>query len=134
MLVAITLATRGLPRFRPALIALMAISIMQSMETANTYLSYNYLPTTSGAFRARSRTTTAGAIIKAVAQIFLVAIIGVRDESITVYEKETRAKGGPKAPGAPSPPQGAMETTPETVGVRPGRIAPPPTTTSVSPV
>ena len=51
-------------RFRPGVIILLAISLMQNLDTANNYLFYNYVETGSGTFDASARVATAGAIIK----------------------------------------------------------------------
>ena len=122
---AVTLAG-NLPRFRPGIIALLAISIMQSMETANNYLYYDTLPTSSGAFVAR-------AIIKSVALLLLVALIGARDERVTVFEPPAPGAGkrgkkrGAEALPPLGPPPSVSVLEPEPLGVRPGRIAPPST-------
>jgi hypothetical protein len=83
-----------LHRFRPGIIALLAISLMQNLSTANTFLYYDSVPTTSGTFEARARVTSAGAIIKSIAMFFLIGLIGARDESSTHYDKPGKKTGG----------------------------------------
>lgn len=75
------------------------------METANTYLYYDTLPTTSGAFVARAKTAAAGAIIKSVASLLLILFIGMRNEAVALYEKPQKgsAKTAAEVAGAASP-------------------------------
>jgi len=115
ILAALTLI-RGLDRFRPGIIALLAISIMQSMETANTYLYYDTLRTTSGTFEARAKVAAAGAIMKSIGQLLLVACIGVRNERSTLFEKQAGGKdgGAGKAPLGPPPSQSVLQNDPPT--------------------
>lgn len=95
----------ALARFRPGLITLLTIAAMQAMQVANTYLYFNQLPeTSSGGFAARYQTTVAGGIIKAIALLLLIAILGVRDEETTLYEtskQEKRSKRGAEPPSGP---------------------------------
>lgn len=120
------LATGALPSFRPGIVTLSAVAAMQAIIIANNYLYYDSLPTSSGTFVARAKTATAGAIIKAVGSLLLIAFLGARDESTTVFEppaKKEGFKGGyrmAQAPVGPPPETNVLE--PETIGVRPGRI------------
>jgi hypothetical protein len=123
---AAVLITGALSSFRPGIIALSAIAAMQSIIIANNYLYYDSLPTSSGVFVARAKTATAGAIIKAVGALLLIAFLGARDESTTVFEppaKKEGFKGGYRMAQAPvGPPPSTNVLEPEMIGVRPGRI------------
>jgi hypothetical protein len=100
----------ALSRFRPGLITLLTIAAMQAMQVANTYLYFNQLPeTSSGGFAARYQTTVAGGIIKAIALLLLIAILGVRDEETTLYE--TSAKQGKQSKRGTEPPSGPPVST-----------------------
>jgi hypothetical protein len=110
---------------------------MMSMESANSVLYLVNVPTQSSAFVARARTAVAGAVIKAVAALALLALLGVRDEEASAIEKPKRARaphGGEAAAasvgagrGAPPPP-GVAVTESRAFCVRPGRVeeVPPP--------
>ena len=73
--------------FRPGLIGLASITIMQSTVAANTYLIFNTFDTTS-TFKSRARVTVAGAIFKAIGTMILVACLGFRDENSTWIEEK----------------------------------------------
>jgi hypothetical protein len=57
LLAAATLAG-GLSRFRPGIVVLLAISLMQALESSNNWLYFDTLPTTSSAFTARAKVRT----------------------------------------------------------------------------
>ena len=85
-------------RFRPGVMALLSISLMQNLDTANTFLFYNDVETTSGSFNSSARVTAAGAIIKSISMFFLLGLIGTRDESVTQYERPAKQKSKAAAP------------------------------------
>jgi hypothetical protein len=123
---AVMLAMGALPAFRPGIITLSAVAAMQSIIIANNYLYYDTLPTSSGTFVARAKTATAGAIIKAIGVLLLIAFLGARDESTTVFEpqaKKDNMKGGYRMKQTPvGAPPNTNVLEPETLEVRPGRI------------
>ncbi|KAL4441894.1 hypothetical protein ABPG77_003810 [Micractinium sp. CCAP 211/92] len=61
---------------RGALIGILAVASVLLMDTANTYLMFNYIQGFSGTMASRIRTTVAGAIVAAVADMFLILVIG----------------------------------------------------------
>lgn len=79
---AVTLKMKALKSFRPGLIALASIAVMQSTMAANTYVSFTSFDTTS-VFKSRAQVTIAGACIKALSGILFIGVIGYRDESST---------------------------------------------------
>jgi hypothetical protein len=112
---------------------------MMSMESANSVLYLVNVPTQSSTFVARARTAVAGAVIKAVAALALLALLGARDEEATAAAEAPKraraprggeaAAGGGAAAGRGAPPHaGVAVAESRAVGVRPGRVeeAPPP--------
>jgi len=83
----VTLKLKALKSFRPGLIGLAAIAVMQSTMAANTYVSFTSFDSTS-VFKSRAQVTIAGACIKAIAGIIFIAIIGYRDESTTWIDEQ----------------------------------------------
>jgi len=93
----------GLKKFRPGIVALAAIVVMQSTVAANTYISYNQLTVTS-LFQTRAQVATAGAIIKAIAAMVFICCIGARDESVTLFEPAPKRTVKSTAEPPPGPP------------------------------
>ncbi|KAL4852859.1 hypothetical protein ACK3TF_006065 [Chlorella vulgaris] len=78
---------------RAALVGILAVAAVLLMDTANTYLQYNYLPGLTGTMLTRARVTVAGAIIAAVADLLLILLVGWHDDKTTYKERgETTAK------------------------------------------
>lgn len=81
----ITIKMKALKKFRPGLIGLATIAVMQSTIAANTYVSFTTFDTTS-VFKSRAQVTIAGACIKAIVGILFIGVVGYRDESKTWIE------------------------------------------------
>lgn len=92
----ITLKMNALKSFRPGLIGLAAIAVMQSTVAANTYISFTTFDTTS-VFKSRAQVTIAGACIKAIAGIVFIGVIGYRDESTTWIDQQPEVYKEPAA-------------------------------------
>lgn len=92
----ITLKMGALKKFRPGLVGLASIAIMQSTVAANTYVSFTTFDTTS-TFKSRAQVTIAGACIKAIAVMLFIGFVGYRDESDTWIDKQPNVYQEPES-------------------------------------
>lgn len=61
---------------RIALVGLLAVASVLLMDTANTYLMLKYSPDMTGKMKSTTSTTITGAILSAIADLFLILVIG----------------------------------------------------------
>jgi len=76
-----------LHKTRAALVGILAVAAVLLMDTANTYLMYEYLPGVTSSMMKRVRVTIAGAIIAAIADLLLLLLIGFHDDTTTAKER-----------------------------------------------
>lgn len=140
VLIVSSIALAGsLAKFRPGLVALQAVAAMQAIVLANNYLYFNDLAIESGTLVARAKVAVAGAVIKAIASLLFIAAVGARDEWETVFEppsKRAAMHGGYRVDqGGLGPPvsTNVLSAEPETIGVRPGRVAGAPASAAAAP-
>ncbi|GAB4814471.1 hypothetical protein N2152v2_001517 [Parachlorella kessleri] len=83
------LFTRTIHKFRAGLVGLLAAVTVLLMDTANTYLYFEDVPSPGGdsTFRDRAKVVFAGALIAAVADALLLVAIGWHDEKATWEER-----------------------------------------------
>jgi preprotein translocase subunit SecG len=86
-LVAAYLLMNVIHKSRPALTGILAVAAVLLMDTANTYLAFNYIPGLTSTMAKRTRTTVAGAAIAAAADLLLILLIGWHDTTTTVKER-----------------------------------------------
>jgi len=86
LVAAVLTLLKGMTSFRPGIVAMASIVIMQSIVVTNNYLNYNEIDTTSSTFDARAQVTVAGAMLQAIAAMLFVCCTGARDENETIFE------------------------------------------------
>lgn len=97
-----------LHKTRVALVGLLAVATVLLMDTANTYLLLDY---STDAMGKRVRTTIAGAIICAIANMLLIMLIGFHDDTT---ERKERGIDHNKYPAG----EGAYHTVPVGAGMQ----------------
>ncbi|KFM23707.1 hypothetical protein F751_0921 [Auxenochlorella protothecoides] len=120
----VTLITTTIHKFRPGLVALLSITIMLLMGTANTFLFFNDVQTGNSSFKAGTRTTVAGAIIVTMASFVLVFLIGLHDEDATWDESHKASRAVIKSPASPTPSKATSTSTFEARGLPPTTASP----------
>lgn len=112
-LVLVYLIMNVVHKTRGALIGMLAVAAVLLMDTANTYLMFNYIPGFTGKMASRTRATVAGAIVSAVADLFLILVIGWDS-----FAPERRERHEHYTTAAPPLPGATTTTTAGTVPVQ----------------
>ena len=113
LLVAIFLFSRKVHVARSMLTSLLAIAATLLMFQANTWYRINGTGSgLNGNFTARARTTFGGAIIAAIADLFLLLVLGLHDED--EYEENVKTEEYPAATTTTTTTTTAATTAPET--------------------
>lgn len=84
------LVTDKIHKNRAALVGILAVAAVLLMDTANTYLNFDYIPGLSGSLLTRARVTVAGACVAAAANLLLILLVGWHDERTTYKERHER--------------------------------------------
>ncbi|KAL4433903.1 hypothetical protein ABPG75_000344 [Micractinium tetrahymenae] len=93
-LVLVYLIMNVIHKTRGALIGMLAVASVLLMDTANTFLMFNYIPGFTGKMASRTRATVAGAIVAAVADMLLILIIGWDSFASERYERHEHYTAG----------------------------------------